>query len=299
MILPTRPAVLLALVLAGCSSSSLRRDTHERMNAVLWMQTSAEYRALTEMTWRQAADKVERLVEVDQAGLSSAALEQCGTNEKRLPPAVVVDVDETVLDNMPMNGDLIDQRNGWSQELWEKWVELRRASFVHGAEEFLKRMRAADVAVYFVTNRKLSEKACTLESLGPTEASADKLLTVGEIDPYTREPWTKEKKTRREAVARQHWILAIVGDDLADFLPGVRERVTAEDRVAAMLPHLDRFGNRWFLLPNPAYGSWEDALAQPEAPTGRDALLEQKWKKLKRMPTDRPDREEPSPCLSR
>src|SRR5688572_30348268 len=85
--------VLCACALAACTA----RDTHERLNGVLWMQTSAEYQALTATTYRQATKRVLELKkEVDaRRNVPSAALEQPGANTRRLPPAVIVDVDET------------------------------------------------------------------------------------------------------------------------------------------------------------------------------------------------------------
>lgn len=260
MIRPTS-LILSVLVLGACSAQAPRRDTHERLNGLLWVQTSAEYRALAAVTYRDAFAKVEALSRQARKGLdvASAALEQPGRNTKGLPLAVIVDIDETVLDNSRMTGKLIHDRKGWDENTWSDWVNLREATFIEGAKEFIEKTRAAGVKVFFVTNRKAAEQQCTIDNLKPLVVTEDEVLASGEIDPDEGRAWLGEKQKRRAYLARSNWILAMVGDDLADFLPCVR-KATPDERVAAMREHLSRFGDRWFLLPNPVYGSWESVL---------------------------------------
>lgn len=259
--------------------------THERLNAVLWMQTSAEYQAIVETTFRQAGKRVAELAKAPPATLRSAALEQSGRNTRNLKLAVIVDVDETILDNSPMNGALMHNPTQFSC-LWNSWVAQYRADFLAGAECFVGRAEAAGVDVFFVTNRNSDAEAYTIQDLRPLVVTPDRILTVGEEDPHATDRaekiWTKEKSARRSAIARSHWIIALVGDDLADFLPSVREKVTPEKRVQAMRDNLDRFGDQWFLLPNPAYGSWEEAVTA--GASGEQAKLAAKWHELRVMP---------------
>jgi 5'-nucleotidase (lipoprotein e(P4) family) len=271
---------LCGLVLLSCTA----RDTHERLNGLLWMQTSAEYEALTAVTFRQATSRVLELnKQVDsRRRIASAALEQPGENTTRLPPAVIVDIDETLLDNSPMSGELIERRVGWDDRVWTDWVERRQAEYIRGADAFVEAVRAAGIEVFFVTNRKVSEQSCTIEDMLPIVVTDAQLLASGETDPVTGEVWVNEKTARRAAIARTHWILALVGDDLADFIPGVREGVTPEGRRAAMERNLDRFGDRWFLLPNPVYGSWEFAIVDTRDKDG--SQLGDKHRKLQRFP---------------
>ena len=273
--------VFCAIVLASCTA----RDTHERLNGVLWLQTSAEYQAIVAVTFRQAAARVLDLKKQFDAGkkLPSAAVEQPGENTRRLRPAVIVDIDETLLDNSPMSAELIERREGWNDKIWTDWVERRQADYIRGADDFVRKVRAAGVDVYFVTNRKASEENCTIEDMKPVVVTDAELLASGESDPVTGEVWQNEKTARRRAIARDRWILALVGDDLADFIPGVRENVTPEQRTAAMEKNLDRFGDRWFLLPNPVYGSWEFAIVNPNDKDG--SQLGDKHRKLRRFPT--------------
>lgn len=288
-----RRALVAALCIFAASACSTRRDTHERLNGVLWMQTSAEYQALASMTFRQATEKVLALKKQIDAGrkVASAALEQPGANAKHLPPAVIVDIDETLLDNSPMSGELIEHRVGWDDRIWTDWVEMRRAEFIDGARKFVEKARAAGVEVFFVTNRKVTEQGCTVDDLRPLVVTDEQILAAGEKDAVTGEVWPNEKGSRRTAVARNYWVLALVGDDLADFLSGIREGVTPEQRSAAMQKHIELFGERWFLLPNPVYGSWEFAVVDPHDKD--EDQLHDKHRKLRRFPKG--DRE-PAPC---
>jgi 5'-nucleotidase (lipoprotein e(P4) family) len=264
------------------------RDTHERLSGLVWMQTSAEYQVLAETAYRGASARIATAVERHRAGgkLCPAALEQCGqevlgkcdegspdpavrapaasgcTNHRR-DLAVVVDIDETFLNNSPMSGELVRRRKGYDGEIWTSWVNEMEAGFIPGVEDFLRSLAGSEVKLVFVTNRKKEEKPATIENLRKLG------LEVEEKDIYCSEdlgpdgkPWPSEKKYRRKHIAERYWIVALIGDDLADFLPDVRDKITPENRVKTMRRNLDAFGKYWFLLPNPLYGSWDDVVTK-------------------------------------
>jgi acid phosphatase len=183
-----------------------------------------------------------------------------------------MDLDETVLDNSGYEARLLLQGTCFEAfpATWDAWIADRGAPAVPGAVEFVKAARAlADpagrpVRVYFITNRECgkrpgSDDACpqkadtaaNLAALGLATATLDQeLMLRGE-----RPGWEGEKLPRRAIVAGAHRILLNIGDDLADFLPGVRGQSVA-DRDRARCARDDWWGTRWFLLPNPIYGSW-------------------------------------------
>lgn len=231
-------------VAAGCE-----RDTHEQLQPVLWAQTSAEFRVLAESTYRMASKAL------DQAALDrswTAAPEQ--TNDlASLPLAVIVDLDETVLDNSRFEAELALRRAPYSQQKWTEWVRMRQASLIPGAKPFLDRTRAKGVAVFFVTNRTVEEEPDTVANLSSLGVAArpDEILAKGENG------WPSDKSSRRMAIARDYRIGLLIGDDLGDYLPA---NLPPEKRVEAALKYSDWWGTRWFLLPNPSYGSWDRAL---------------------------------------
>jgi acid phosphatase len=240
--------------------------------ATLWVRHSSEFRAASETIYRAAGDALARglddhawTAEPTQAGDFSA-----------LPPAVVMDIDETVLDNSGPQADMLLKGSCFGEfpKAWDDWVAKRSAPAVPGAAEFIRAAREARdsenraVRIFFITNRECAPRAghdaacpqqddtqANLEALGLGSATlADDLMLKGE-----RPDWGSEKLVRRQAVARTHRIVLNVGDDLADFLPAVR-RATVTERDHARCAHRDAWGRRWFLVPNPMYGSWLVAL---------------------------------------
>jgi 5'-nucleotidase (lipoprotein e(P4) family) len=238
--------------------------------ATLWLRNSSEYRAASETVYRAA-----------EAALSKGLADSAWTAEpsqagdlSALPPAVVMDIDETVLDNsepqlrMLREGICFDEFPG----AWDDWVAKHRAPAVPGAVEFIRAARGMKdpsnrpVRVVFVTNRECaprpgSDAACpqkgdtlaNLAALGlPT--LADDMLVRGE-----RPEWDGEKLSRRREIAGRYRIVLNIGDDLADFLPGMR-RATIPERDRARCAQDAYWGRRWFMLPNPLYGSWLVAL---------------------------------------
>lgn len=227
------------------------------------MQSSVEYRANAIQAWQSARQNLPRALKDKRW---TAALEQRDTEPKRLkklPPAIIVDVDETVLDNSPTQKMFIEQSNGrFDAKIWASWTAQGRARAIPGAAEFLRAARARGVTVFYVTNRDHKEEAATRRNLSEqgfevrdlpgNPALGDTLLTRGE-----RPEWTSDKSTRRAAVAQQFRVVMLGGDDLNDFIPA---RAAPAERAEKSRLFEAWWGERWIILPNPAYGSWEDTL---------------------------------------
>jgi len=268
----------LALALAACGTAggSMRPSSaYEGLNATLWVQSAVEYRALA----RQAYASATRALARGRADSSwTAALEQTGS-VARLPPAVIVDVDETVLDNVRYQGRLLVDGASYAPDTWGAWVAERDADAVPGAVEFARAAAGDGVRVFYITNRDAPLEADTRANLArlgfPVDADGvDVVLTRGE-----RPEWGSDKSSRRAHVARTHRIVLLVGDDLGDF---VETGAALAEREAALARHEDRWGERWIVLPNPMYGSWERSLLEVAADT--DPLRA----KLGRIETGRP-----------
>ncbi len=240
----------LTLALAACAPGP---GADPRLDGTLWVRTSAEYRMAAVGAYRLAAARLEAAL-ADRRW--TAALEQSG-DFARLPPAVILDVDETVLDNAPFQARLVAKGARFTPEGWAAWVARAEAEAVPGAREFVAFARARGVRIFYVTNRDRSGEAATrrnLEARGfPVLSAPDTLLMRNE-----RPNWGADKASRRRAVARRHRVLLLIGDDANDFLPGTRA-APAERRAAAAV-HEAWWGERWILLPNPVYGGWERAL---------------------------------------
>ncbi|WP_235513107.1 MULTISPECIES: 5'-nucleotidase, lipoprotein e(P4) family [unclassified Sphingomonas] len=171
--------------------------------------------------------------------------------------AVVFDVDETVLLNTGY--EYSDARGGLSYDAarWERWERSdgRATRAVPGAIEALAQLRAAGVTVVFNSNRNATtasytEAALNRAGLGPAK-HGETLFLKGDA------PGGSGKDARRALIASKFCVVALVGDQLGDFSDLFNAGLKpAERRSAAdMLAVSDLWGNGWFVLPNPVYGT--------------------------------------------
>lgn len=266
---PLRPLIARTLasiaLLAWVQASA---DTAPSERAELWVQTSAEYAALARGAYRSATAHLRPALEDPHW---TAALEQ-GPGAAGLPPAIILDVDETILDNGPFQGSIIKAvaegvRDDYYPRAWDQWVSMAQAQPVPGAPEFVWAARALGAEVFYVTNRACgarpgTDSACPQEAdtlanlaragLPPTDAAH--LLLKGE-----QPDWGSEKTNRRALIAQSHRVVMLAGDDLGDFLPGAKGMPLDLRRARAQAAG-DWWGTRWIILPNPIYGSWKQGI---------------------------------------
>jgi acid phosphatase len=223
------------------------------LNATLWIQTAAEYRAAALGTFAGARRGLDAALENP---FTKAALEET-SNDPAQPPAIILDLDETVLDNSVFETRAVRAHTTYDTKLWKQWTTEGAARAIPGAAEFLAYAKSRGVTPFYITNREAKDEEPgtrrNLEQLGyPLDAKVDTLLMQG------KNGWTTSDKTPRRAfVAASYRILLILGDDLNDFVPAsgksVAERYALVDSVQSW------WGQVWFLVPNPIYGSWERA----------------------------------------
>lgn len=254
------------LALAGCTAVAPRAEApvavaapaaDDNLNAVLWVQTAQEYRALTTQAWKMAAANLDRAL-ADPAWTALLPGEGAELQKPELPPAVIVDIDETVLDNSPYQARLVLDGKAFSDEGWAGWVAEARARPVPGALEFARTAAAKGVSIVYISNRTHEMKEATLANLRavgfPVEDSNYYGLGV-EVPGCT--PHGSEKGCRRIAAASRYRVLMQVGDQITDFaqLPAN----TREHRDALLANHGQWIGERWYMLPGPTYGGYEPA----------------------------------------
>ena len=252
-----RPWMFVAGCLIGCVANADDQAGRETLNATLWMQRAPEYRAISEQVYRLATQKIAA------PAPGSAAVEQKDVPADvlaRMPTAVVMDLDETVLDNTVYQARLLRDRSGYNAKSWGEWVGAGVASAIPGAREFIAAARRLGHTVFFLTNRDCTTPPATATDPCPAETATMKNLVALGIDTAPdpehlllrkeRPEWNTGTKTHRRAfIAQKYRIIALVGDDLGDF---VDPKVYAGDRQRLE----PRFGESWFILPNPIYGSW-------------------------------------------
>lgn len=232
---------LMLAVLAGCSSPSTKLQNEYLTGATLWFQTAGEARALLHQSYRLARALLDADLKVKR-------------KKGELPPAVVVDVDETVLDNSPFEGRVVVTDEAYPKG-WEEWIKLAKAKPLAGSLDFLNYAHSKGVRIFYVTNRKEAQKADTsknLKEVGFPDVS-DETLLCRTAD--------SNKEPRRLHIRSKHRIVMLIGDNLND-LDKVFDQKTVADRMNAVEGAKDKFGTEYIMIPNPMYGDWEGALYQ-------------------------------------
>jgi acid phosphatase len=274
----------LALAIAGCGTFAARTPAapvpappaatpapvaaapgavaHDNLNAVAWVQTAIEYRLIALQTYRTAARELDRALATP--GWDALVPDERANPADGLPPAVIVDIDETVLDNSPYQARLVRDGGSYDEVTWDAWVREEKASPVPGAVEFAKAAAARGVTVFYVSNRAAHLEQATLANLraaGFPVAGPEQFLGLGFFVEGCEQQGS-EKGCRRQHVGRTHRVLMQFGDQIGDMATILAN--TPAGREQAMAPYLDWIGERWFVLPNPTYGSWEPALFDNE-----------------------------------
>lgn len=203
--------------------------------STLWFQHSSEMRA----SFYQAFNIATLMLEKHIAELPSGKT-----------AAVVIDIDETILDNSPFQGQVIMEGTPYSQPFWEEWTRLAIAEPLPGALDFLNSAKELGAEVFYVSNRKETERESTLMNL------KEKGFPFAENKFLILRTEESSKEARRQKIAETHEIVLLIGDNLNDLA------VYFEDRYSnmgydAVDKHRNEFGNRYIVLPNPMYGEWE------------------------------------------
>lgn len=261
---PSTPSRVTPLPSAPAASVPLPLTGREQLNAVLWMQSSAEYAAITGQTFRVAAERLAGAA----LGPGTAALEQTSMPAAALaalPTAIVVDLDETILDNSFYQARRARAGLGYDEPSWQAWMQEASAPALPGAADFLRRAASAGHAVFYVTNRDCLEAAPEAADPCPAQTATMRNLRALGLPGADHElrllmrseraEWrSSDKSSRRAWVAERYRIVLMVGDDLRDFV----DREVFASRREELSP---LFGTRWFLLPNAMYGSWDRGLS--------------------------------------
>ena len=261
------PAPTAAPVVATAPASAVPAD--DNLNAVLWVQRSAEYRAAAAQTYRAATGHLDAALK--QADWDALVPEERGNPAGGLKPAVILDIDETVLDNSPYQARLVRDGAEYSDPTWDAWVEERKAKALPGVVEFARAANARGITLVYISNRAVHLKQATLENLrseGLPVADDGVFLGLGTVVADCEQDGS-EKDCRRQLAGRQYRVLMQFGDQLGDFARVYDN--TPAGRQALLDRYEDWFGERWWMLPNPTYGSWEPALFDNDWRQPRDA----------------------------
>jgi len=247
----------LALVFSFTACKQIEQQAPQPKNsdngllmAVLYTYYAAEYDALCYQAFNIGK---ERLTDIRKAEPASTKL------------AVVVDIDETVLDNSPSEAKLILDNKNYNDEDWNKWCAMATAEAVPGSVEFLKFADSLGFTIFYVSNRKDQfTREGTIQNLinqgFPQIVEEQILLRTAERD----------KEARRQAISENYEIVMLVGDNIGDFYEDTTDFSIREE---TMLSNKNNFGKKYLVLPNPMYGDWMKAIHLSGNENTVDSLL--------------------------
>ena len=211
----------------------------ELMMAVGWMQNSAEYRELCYQAYNVALFQVKQAVAQHQQG------------DK--PLAIVLDADETVLDNSAFEAGLIDTDSAYSTKTWTEWCAAGEALAMPGATDFLQAVDQLGVQIFYVTNRSMDTQyegsARNMKELGFPQVDKEHMLFKTD---------TSNKQPRYDAIEKRYNVVVYLGDNTGDLPLGTYHKKQTQ-RNAIIDAHKSQFGLKYIALPNPSYGDWEPA----------------------------------------
>jgi 5'-nucleotidase (lipoprotein e(P4) family) len=257
---------LLSCTALGWQRSAVPTDLQRGLlYADLWMQTSAEYVACCLQTYHLAGDIVEQDLRQLRASESVQPL------EKHQPPAIIMDLDETVLDNSTFQTYLFESGQDYSDPAFTKFVSDYRLSIclVPGAKEFIDRVESLGITVSYITNREEVLRQATIDSLAQSGVNVKGLDDPTGLRLLPQRHGESIKKPRRDLVRAKYHVLAYFGDQLGDFSDEftANNGNTAAARVElAAGKYRELWGTRWFVLPNPVYGQWQVVLLKAGNP---------------------------------
>lgn len=205
-------------------------------DSIRWVQQSAEFEAALHQVYRLATAHVERVAAAKTAGRW----------------AVILDADETVISNAVYQLERARIGAGFSAESWNAWVKRREATPLPGAAAFLGRVRALGGRIAIVTNRLQSECDDTAAVFAAHTLVYDAMLCRPDGAPSDKNPrFDAVAAGRSPAGATPLEVVAFVGDNILDF-PAQSQKLRGAPATAFAM-----FGDRYFVVPNPMYGSWQ------------------------------------------
>jgi acid phosphatase len=253
--------VALTAALAACAASP-DKQTAKPDHAILWAAHSVEYQAISAQVYAQATRDIPRLL----ADTSWSAVPGFEGNELK-PPAVILDVDETILSGTDLELTMLP----FSTQLQYEWALDHKAIPIRGVVDFVAAARSAGIEVFILTNRPCEKYKGTIGKCPIEDVTIQDLKEIGiNVDAehalFANEKpgWDREKVVRREFIAASHRVIMVFGDDFGDFVACSRGApkapCTTPATRASRADDLDKYneywGNGWYILPNPMYGSW-------------------------------------------
>ena len=249
--------IFLSLFASEESNKVIELEDESLLMAVLWHQTSAEYAALAYQAYNIARLRLDEDLQIKR-------------EKKR---AIIVDIDETALNNSFYNAKGIIQEQKYPEDFY-KWIDSAQAEPVPGALEFLTYAKEKGCEIFYISNRRarcIEGTMMNLKKFGfPFANEKHILLKKDKIS----------KKERRQLVEEEYFITLLIGDNLIDFAEVFKGK-TIEERFADVDKLKNEFGKRFIVLPNSMHGEWKKALYDYKWNLTKEQMMEKRIRRLK------------------
>lgn len=267
----TLGAVIGALLTSGLAQAQTATPANDALLATLWTQRSVEYKANALTVFALARIRLDEALA--DMNWTAAPAEQ-KADYQGLPPAVVLDVDETLLDNSHYQVWMLKNDQTFSTKSWNQFCAAQISTAIPGAVEFTKYAESKGVKVFYITNRGVETEKDTRENMArlgfPMGGNVDTFLMQGE-----KPEWGSAKGTRRAVVTKDYRVLLNIGDNFGDF--DDRYRTSESERAKAFEADTAYWGRQWLMIANPTYGSFDTATYGHDFKKPREEQRKAKW----------------------
>ena len=272
-----RNTLALGAVIAVLAANLAQADeipANDQLLATLWTQRSVEFKGNALTVYALARIRLEQALA--DKNWTAAPVEQKGDYEK-LAPAVVLDIDETVLDNSLYQVWTIKAGKSFSLPTWNEFCNAKVSRAVPGAAEFTKFAESKGVKVFYISNRDAKVEPATRENMEKFGFAMG-----GNVDTFLMQnekpDWGSKKGTRRTVIAKDYRILLEFGDNFGDF--DDRYASSEADRLKFFEENKERWGREWLVIANPTYGSFDAAPFAFNYKAPADEQRKAKWDAL-------------------
>ena len=267
-----RTSLALGAVLVALSCIAARaQDASDLLLATLWTQRSVEYKANALTVFALARIRLDEAL-VDRSWTAAPA-EQTG-DYQTLPSAIILDIDETLLDNSKYQVWMMKNDKTFSTKTWNEFCAAQISTAIPGALEFVKYADSKNVKIFYITNRAAETEKDTRENMQklgfPLGGNVDTFLMQNE-----KPEWGSAKSTRRAVVTKDYRVLLNIGDNFGDF--DDRYRSSEADRLKAFDSDMAYWGKQWLMIANPTYGSFDTAPFGHDFKKSREDQRKAKW----------------------
>jgi acid phosphatase len=264
-------AVIAALLSSGAVQAQQPPPPNDMLLATLWTQRSIEFKGNALTVFALARIRLDEAL-ADKKW-TAAPVEQKG-DYQALPPAVILDIDETLLDNSRYQVWMLRNDKTFSTKTWNQFCAAQVSTAIPGALEFTKYADSKGVKVFYITNRGAETEKDTRENMAklgfPMGGNVDTFLMQKE-----KPEWASAKGTRRAVVTKDYRVLLNIGDNFGDF--DDRYRTGEAERQKAFDSDIAYWGRQWLVIANPTYGSFDTAPFGHDFKKPREEQRKAKW----------------------